>query len=398
MQVGALTDGGLPLASAYLIYSGHSFLGFVILGLAGLFTLPSFAGARVTRSLVRSIEGGDMFVAAITRKGLLAAQVELTSAQKLIIGLLTLPWAYGFALWLLYARHFVPGLAVVTFSAVLFLSSVMIVPATTRLQSLVSQEKFLRVRSRVCWGMNLITALFCISLGSTLALAALGSPIATAGGLLLALAYIPRRAANLPPLNLTLSLDELDQLMRDGEAAVAARANDQAEPTQEYEGTAPLLASMVDVAARSYAEFWADRDLRPETEEGDKLVCESIRKVADLYADHLRQIDRLRRATTVDLNAKPFPPPANLDSAFRSLMESYMMMATIRDYDDLLHQPLVPWPEIQPKLEEPNVRKWMAQALAGSVNANDRARAASMDDAEPWRDTRSPLETAAQTA
>jgi hypothetical protein len=127
---------------------------------------------------------------------------------------------------------------------------------------------------------------------------------------------------------------------------------------------APLVAEELEIAGRDYAEFWNDLDARPSTEEGERIVCESIRDEGTQVSSHLARINQLANRSVVDLDGEEFPPPLGVMKALRDLQDSFALLAGISSYDDLLEQPLVPWDEIRAELDTPECREWMKTALA----------------------------------
>ena len=146
---------------------------------------------------------------------------------------------------------------------------------------------------------------------------------------------------------------------------------------------APRLAERLDVASRSYAEFWDDLAVAPADEEDERIGCEIIRDGGVQVSTRLALMNQLVNKSVVDLDGEEFPPPLGVMNALRDLQDSFTLLAGIHSYGELLIQPLVPWDEIKAELDKPECREWMKTALAAYPNL--QAKLASSSPNPPCR-------------
>jgi hypothetical protein len=132
----------------------------------------------------------------------------------------------------------------------------------------------------------------------------------------------------------------------------------------QQEDLAPLVAKMLDGAARGYADFWGGIHFKPSSEQDEAIGCEAVREQGATFATLLAYASRLIGDKTPDLDGEEFPPPSGVMKALNNLQNSYTFMATIQSYQHLLNQPLVPWEDIRAELEKSESREWMKTALA----------------------------------
>ena len=134
--------------------------------------------------------------------------------------------------------------------------------------------------------------------------------------------------------------------------------------SSEHFNLAPLVAEELEIASRSYAEFWDDFPITPVSEEDERADCEIISDVGVQVSTHLALINQLANKSVVDLDGEEFLPPLGVMNALRDLQDSFTLLAGIHSYGELLNQPLVPWDEIRAELDAPECREWMKTALA----------------------------------
>lgn len=128
---------------------------------------------------------------------------------------------------------------------------------------------------------------------------------------------------------------------------------------QRDEATA--VADTLKVATRDYLQLWADLAHQPLDEEDARETCAILRAGGIQLAEALAYANRLASDGKAVFRGNEIPIPSCVVQALRNLEDSYILLATIRDYGDLAHLPLVPEDDLRQTLSDPTCGAWMSK-------------------------------------
>lgn len=132
--------------------------------------------------------------------------------------------------------------------------------------------------------------------------------------------------------------------------------------TQRDEATA--VADALKVATRDYLQFWSDLAYQPVDEEDAQETCAVLRQEGIELAETLAYANRLVSDGEAAFRGNVVPVPGCVVKALRDLEDSYVLLATLRSYEDLADLPLVTEERLRQTLSNPACGAWIAEVTS----------------------------------